>query len=135
MDSDNAARVEAQTRELTAEWMERVIKALQGAPGAPEYPLSVLLLSSPVEPDRAVVTWMTLCDAHIADWPNGKAQALYMSRDLLTMLARLDADFKLGMQLLPAVIATHPLFVSGNVNEVTELVEDGASAKDGSSVH
>lgn len=140
MDNPNpTAKIEDQTRDQTAKWLESVTEMIRSQPGSPSYPLSVLLLASSLDDASSKLHWMTLADTKVPNRPNGWAQALYMSRDLLLVLARLDEDFKLGMHLLPAVIAAHPLFqkyareqpAPPSGRTVTELVVDGAQGKGG----
>lgn len=136
-DTSPTAKIEAQTRQQVDAWLAQVNEGIRAEPGAPEYPLSVLMLASALDEKASRLHWMLLADAKLGDKPNGWAQALYLSRDLLTVLARLDNDFQLGMHLLPAVIAAHPLFQHyGNQpppkgRTVTELVEDRAHGKGG----
>lgn len=136
--TDNTARIQAQTREQMNAWLDAVNELIRAKPGAPEYPLSVLLLASSMDEKASKLHWMTLADVDAGkDHPNGWAQALYLSRDLLTVLARLDEDYQLGMHMLPAVIASHPLFQNKagrkNGRTVVELVEDRAQGDGGAS--
>lgn len=131
------AKIEAQTREQVDAWLATVLESIQAEPGAPEYPLSVMLLASSLDDKASKLHWMLLADTKVANHPNGWAQALYLSRDLLTVLARLDHDFGLGMHMLPAVIAAHPLFQNFGQRHpdkgrtVVELVDDKATGKGG----
>lgn len=131
-------KIEAQTREQVAAWLEKVAEGIRQRPGAQDYPLSVLLMAPTLDDAASKVHWMTLCGVSAPNRPDGWAHALYLSRDLLAMLARLDADFSLGMTLLPGLIAMHPLFQqyaekpaesAGPGRTVTELVEDGAKGQ------
>ena len=109
MDSANE-RVKQQTADQVAAWLEEVQVSLSMGSGATRYPLSVLVLASAIDSANTNMRLLTLVDAPAKDRPDGWTQALYMSRDLLSVLQMLDTDFKLQLPGLQELIHAHPLF-------------------------
>ncbi|MES2347011.1 MAG: hypothetical protein V4641_05505 [Pseudomonadota bacterium] len=108
--SENTDKIEAQLRHLVADWLERAVLNVRHGPGASDFPMSVLLLASPQDAEAPIANYMLLCQATYPGRPDGWAQAMHTTRDMIALMIRMDNDFGLGLSLLPALAAQHPLF-------------------------
>lgn len=86
---------------------------------------SVMLLAPTHGNDSSPFAWVMTCEMVTGDWPNGKMQAYELSRDLISVLAMLEADYQLGIPHLPELLGGHPLMQRGP-RVVTELAVSGA---------
>lgn len=74
------------------------------------FPLSVLVACSAKSADKAFLSWFPTSTVTMPGRTDGFGQALCMSRELLSLLIRLDNDFGLNLPGLSAVLEQHPLF-------------------------
>lgn len=120
---DERDRLIAAVREKCDQFMVDFESRLRLDPLDERFPSSVLFLAPTHGNNSSPMAWVMTCDLVTGDWPNGKMQAYQLSRDLISVLAMLEADFQLGIPHLPELLNGHPLLRQANV--VTELVEDG----------
>ena len=106
------AKLDAQTRAQVDAFLDLLTPAIHQAPGAPGFPLSLLLLAPSADCGQSLVQWLHLCDATVPQKPDAWAHAVHLTRDLLVLLAKLDTDFDLGMGLpLAQLMGKHPLLL------------------------
>lgn len=78
-------------------------------PGAPKYPMAVLLMAACPASGASASTLQLTCRAEAADMPNGKPQLLCLTRDMLALMTSLNDQHKLGIHGLREALASHPL--------------------------
>lgn len=128
--SDLPEQLEKTIRESAEKFMEQAIEALKSGIGTPGFPLSLMFLASTQDEKASRFTMLSPCTTTAPGKPDGWAQALYLSRDLLRVMLTLNDDYNLGLGGLALVAAQHPLIEHVKA-DVVELVCDGATATGG----